>query len=129
MKAFSYKRIRVLRSGLAQGANGQPGGKVRFYLPAGKWFDIWNQAWVQGPGVFEREMPLDQIPVFGREGTLLPLGPAVQHTGQLKAGLNLEQVWVFGSPRNGMQLPGLNLSVSSAGMLENIPHGVIVQVK
>ncbi len=99
----------------------QPGGKVRFYLPAGRWFDIWNRVWVQGPGLFERQMPLEQIPIFGREGTLLPLGPAVQHTGELKADLDLEQVWAFGEPRNGIQLPGLVLSG-----LEDVPEGVEV---
>lgn len=88
----------------------RPGGKVRFYLPAGRWFDIWKHAWVQGPGLFEREMPLNQIPIFGREGTLLPLGPAVQHTGELKAELDLEQVWVFGEPTSEMTLPGLVLN-------------------
>jgi alpha-D-xyloside xylohydrolase len=99
----------------------QPGGKVRFYLPAGRWFDIWNQVWVQGPDLFERAMPLDQIPIFGREGTLLPLGPAVQHTGELKAGLDLEQVWAFGTPRSGIQLPGLVLN-----RLEDVPESVKV---
>ncbi|GAB4494577.1 MAG: alpha-xylosidase [Anaerolineales bacterium] len=99
----------------------QPGGKVRFYLPAGRWFDIWEQKWEQGPGLFERQMPLHQIPVFGREGNLLPLGPAVQHTGELKAGLHLEQVWAFGQPKSGMTLPGLVLN-----RLEDVPEGVTV---
>jgi alpha-D-xyloside xylohydrolase len=106
----------------------QPGGHVRFYLPAGKWYDLWNQAWVQGPGVFEREVPIDHIPVFGCEGTLLPLGPAVQHTGELRAGLDLEQVWAFGRPRNGMRLPGLNLSVTSGGEVVGLPEGIEVKV-
>jgi alpha-D-xyloside xylohydrolase len=106
----------------------QPGGKVRFYLPAGKWYDIWNQTWIQGPGAFEWEVPLDHIPVFGRKGTILPLGPAVQHTGELKAGLDLEQVWAFGKPRNGMQLPGLNLSVAHDGKLVGLPEGIEVKV-
>jgi alpha-D-xyloside xylohydrolase len=101
----------------------QPGGKVRFYLPAGKWYDIWNQVWEHGPGVCEREMPLNRIPVFGREGTLLPLGPAVQHTGELKPGLDLDQVWAFGAPRNGIKLPGLILN-----RLEDAPQGVKVRV-
>ena len=107
----------------------QPGGRVRFYLPAGKWYDIWNQNWVQGPGLFEREVPFDHIPVFGREGTLLPLGPTVQHTGELKAGLDLERVWTFGMPQNGMQLPGLDLSVAADGKLLNLPSEVKVQIK
>ena len=104
-----------------------PGGKVRFYLPSGKWFDIWKQTWIDGPGMFEWEVPLDHIPVFGREGTILPLGPAVQHTGELKVGLDLEQVWVFGSPRSGIQLPGLNICVSSDGEITNLPTYVKIK--
>jgi alpha-D-xyloside xylohydrolase len=105
-----------------------PGSKVRFYLPAGKWYDIWNQTWLEGPGSFEREVPLDHIPVFGRQGTILPLGPAVQHTGELKPGLDMEQVWSFGIPQNGMQLPGLDLSVSSEGKIINLPSDVRFQL-
>ncbi len=104
-----------------------PGGKVRFYLPSGKWFNIWNQTWIDGPGVFEWEVPLDHIPVFGRDGTILPLGPAVQHTGELKVGLDLEQVWVFGPPRSGMQLPGLNISPSSDGEFSDLPTDVKIK--
>jgi alpha-D-xyloside xylohydrolase len=107
----------------------QPGGKTRFYLPPGRWFDIWQQVWVEGPGIFDRQVPLEHIPVFGREGCLLPLGPAVQHTGELKPGLDLDQVWSFGAPRQGMQLPGLTLVVSAGGKVEPLPPGVEIQVK
>ena len=101
----------------------QPGGRVRFYLPAGNWYDIWNQTWVQGGRLVESDVPLDHIPVFGREGTLLPLGPAVQHTGQLQAGLDLQEVWAFGTPRTGIQLPGLDLSVLE-GKVPSLPQNV-----
>jgi alpha-D-xyloside xylohydrolase len=105
-----------------------PGGKVRLYLPAGRWYDIWNKTWLQGPCLEERDVPLDHIPVFGREGAILPLGPAVQHTGELRPGLDLEQVWVFGAPRSGMQLPGLDLTISSGEKLEGLPSDVIMEV-
>jgi alpha-glucosidase (family GH31 glycosyl hydrolase) len=42
--------------------------------------------------------PMDQFPVFGREGSALPLGRAVQHTGEIDAEQPLEQVWLFGKP-------------------------------
>lgn len=106
-----------------------PGGRVRYYLPAGRWFDVWNQTWVEGGRMFEQEVPLEYIPVFGREGAILPLGPAVQHTGELRPDLDIEQVWVFGTARQGMQLPGLNVEVSSDGGLVNLPPDVNIIVK
>ncbi len=106
-----------------------PGGKARFYLPTGKWFNIWNQTWVEGPGLVEQDVPLEYIPVFGRQGTILPLGPAVQHTGELKPGLDLEQIWAFGTPRAGMQLPGLDLRISSTGKITNHPDDVKIVIK
>ena len=104
-----------------------PGGAVRFYLPAGRWYDIWNKEWLEGPGFFERSVPLDHIPVFGREGALLPLGPVVQHTGQLKPGLDLNEIWAFGTPRSGLALPGLTLEVTPSGEISNCPSGVKVR--
>jgi len=45
---------------------------------------------------------LDQFPVFGREGCALPLGRAVQHTGEIDAGAPLERLWVFGGPTQSL---------------------------
>ena len=101
-----------------------PGGIARYYLPAGKWFDIWNQKIIQGPGFFEQEIPLEYIPVFVREGTILPLGPAVQHTGELRQGFDLEQIWVFGKPEHGIKLPGLKIKISPDGEITDLPPGV-----
>ena len=62
----------------------QPGGKTRVYLPAGGWYDLFTgQRW-EGPRALELDLPLERIPLFGREGAALPLGPAVQHTGELR---------------------------------------------
>lgn len=101
----------------------QAGGRVRFYLPEGWWYNLWDEQWVQGPAVFDRQVPMGHIPVFGRHGTILPLGPAVQHTGQLQPGLDLSQVWVFGTLENGLQLPGLSLN-----RLEDVPEGIAVKI-
>ena len=38
------------------------------------------------------------FPVFGREGYALPLGRAVQHTGEINVDNPLELLWVFGKP-------------------------------
>ena len=45
---------------------------------------------------------LDQFPVFGREGHALPLGRAVQHTGEIDDANPLELLWVFGKPERDM---------------------------
>jgi alpha-D-xyloside xylohydrolase len=106
-----------------------PGGEVRYYLPEGNWFDIWNETWVEGGRLMEETMPLDRIPIFGREGCILPMGPAVQHTGQLKPEMDLEQIWVFGKAQHGMQLPGLKIKASSDGKLSGIPADVKILMK
>ena len=98
-----------------------PGGHVHYYLPAGWWYDLWNETWVSGPGYFECDVPLEYIPVFGREGTFLPLGPVVQHTGELKPGVDIEEIWIFGEPTTGLKLPGMELDPA------NPPEGVKVK--
>ncbi len=45
---------------------------------------------------------LDQFPVFGREGYVLPLGPAVQHTGDIDTARPLAQLWLFGRPTQAL---------------------------
>ncbi len=45
---------------------------------------------------------LDKFPVFGREGCALPLGRAVQHTGEIDAEAPLELLWVFGPPEHAL---------------------------
>lgn len=52
-------------------------------LPAGcDWFDFWTgQRHVGGHSV-ERDYTLEQFPLFVRAGSVVPLGPVVEHTGQ-----------------------------------------------
>ncbi len=59
------------------------------------------------------------IPVFGREGTILPLGPEVQHTGELRPGTDLNEIWTFGQPQTGFELPGIRLEISGDGEIQN----------
>ncbi len=49
---------------------------LEVYLPAGRWIDAWTGTPLTGPRLVRREVPLDSIPVFIREGaagSLLPL--------------------------------------------------------
>jgi alpha-glucosidase len=43
------------------------------YLPAGRWSSLWDELTYFGPGKVEIECGLENIPVFVRQGSLLPM--------------------------------------------------------
>ncbi len=77
----------------------EPGGGVDIALPPGAWYDLNTRARHAGKQVIRYTAPLDQFPVFGREGDLLPLGRAVTQTREIDAAHPLDMLWVFGPPR------------------------------
>ena len=53
------------------------------YLPDGSaWFDFWTDERLSGGQVVAIETPLDRIPVLVRAGSIVPMGPVRQHTGE-----------------------------------------------
>ena len=51
------------------------------YLPARiDWYDFWAGRRYAGGQTIEAAAPLDILPLFVRAGSILPLGPVVQHT-------------------------------------------------
>lgn len=69
----------------------QPGGKRSVYLPAGHWYEFGSNRLLKGKRAIAVAAGLDEIPVYVRAGSLLPLGPVLQHTCQLPGGpLELE---------------------------------------
>ena len=54
------------------------------YLPEseGGWFDLWTGEHRTGGKVHTVATPLEQIPLHGRAGTILPLGPVLQSTAE-----------------------------------------------
>ena len=103
-----------------------PESQVHCYLPAGGWYDLESGERFEGPQLIERSVPLDQMPLFGREGNILPLGPAVQHTEALHPDLHLSEIWAFGQPQSGVTLPGLQLVVKN-GVIKNLPPDVQIK--
>ncbi len=77
----------------------QPGQDIQVYLPAGEaWWDL-NTGWrYEGGAVLTVTCGLGTLPVFGREGHMLCLGPTANHTGEFNSARILDEVWMFGMP-------------------------------
>ena len=54
----------------------------RVYLPRGGWYDFWTGARAAGGRGIVREVDLETMPLYVRAGTILPLGPVKQYTGE-----------------------------------------------
>jgi alpha-glucosidase len=61
------------------------GGARSVYLPKDRWFDFESSHSTEGPQSIPVSPRLDEIPVYVRAGTLLPLGPVRQYTSQPSA--------------------------------------------
>jgi alpha-D-xyloside xylohydrolase len=72
-----------------------PGGTVRVYLPHGRWHRFPAGPSYEGGRSLTLDLPLAEFPVFARGGAAIPLGPAVQHTGQLAGRPAVETVLEF----------------------------------
>ena len=49
-------------------------GKCNVYLPAGRWFDFWSGAAVDGGRLLELTVPIDRIPLYVCGDSILPFG-------------------------------------------------------
>lgn len=77
----------------------EPGNKVQVYLPRSEgWWDLRTGWRYDGGQTLELELGLDVIPVFGREGHMLCIGPATRSTAEFNSAKLLDEVWMFGMP-------------------------------
>ncbi|NDW17760.1 DUF5110 domain-containing protein [Dysgonomonas sp. 216] len=59
--------------------------KRNVYLPEGAgWIDFWTGNYYKGGQHIEADAPIDKIPLFVRQGSIVPMGPVIQHTGELR---------------------------------------------
>jgi len=54
----------------------------RVYLPAGEWTDWWTRERLTGNRWIEVEADLDTLPLYIREGAIIPMGPLMQYVGE-----------------------------------------------
>ncbi|HEY3401918.1 MAG TPA: TIM-barrel domain-containing protein [Ohtaekwangia sp.] len=56
------------------------------YLPASTgWYDFYTGKYVEGGQLMIAEAPLDRMPLFVREGSILPMGPDMQYSNEKPA--------------------------------------------
>jgi alpha-D-xyloside xylohydrolase len=55
----------------------------KVYLPAGTgWYDLRSSKFLRGEQTVEAQAPYSDIPIYVKEGSILPFGPAIQYTGE-----------------------------------------------
>jgi len=54
----------------------------KVYLPKGAWYDFWTETRLDGGREIERAVDLATVPIYARAGTILPMGPVRQYTGE-----------------------------------------------
>ncbi|MBP6567511.1 MAG: glycoside hydrolase family 31 protein [Saprospiraceae bacterium] len=61
----------------------EPNAKSRYvYLPKGKWYNYWTNKVFEGGKEILAEAPLEQIPLYIREGAVIPFYPVMQYVGE-----------------------------------------------
>lgn len=77
----------------------KPGRLTQVYLPAGDaWWDVSTGWRYEGGVVLQMDVGLDNLPIFGREGHMLCLGPVAPNTSEFNSARILDEVWMFGMP-------------------------------
>ena len=53
------------------------------YLPSGSgWYDFWTGKRYAGGGTISADAPLETMPLYVRSGSIVPIGPEIQFTGE-----------------------------------------------
>ena len=55
------------------------------YLPDSKWYDFWTGKNVQGARSIDTAAPIEQLPLFVRAGSVVPLGPDTEYATEKPA--------------------------------------------
>lgn len=68
--------------------------KRKMYLPAGQgWYDFYSGEYFEGGQYIEADAPYERMPLFVKEGSIIPVGPEMQHTNN--SGSNTITLYVY----------------------------------
>jgi alpha-D-xyloside xylohydrolase len=72
-----------------------PGATRRsVYLPRGAgWYDFWTGAYHEGGQRLDAAAPYESLPVYVKAGSIVPMGPELQYTGEKAA--DPLTIWVY----------------------------------
>lgn len=74
-----------------------PAGDVEVYLPQGTWYRFPHGSTLAGSRTHQLHLGLADTAVFVRADTRIPLGPEVNHTGDLKGIARITEYWCNGT--------------------------------
>jgi alpha-D-xyloside xylohydrolase len=57
-------------------------GRCQVYLPPGRWYDFWSDAPIDGPRYLDLIVPLERLPLYVRDDSILPFAPDHDFVGQ-----------------------------------------------
>lgn len=60
----------------------EKGTSREVYLPEGMWTDFWTDAVYEGGRKITCDVPLDRMPIFIKEGRVIPMAPAMSYVGE-----------------------------------------------
>ena len=73
----------------------------RMYLPKGNWYNFWTNEFVKGQRELWVATDYDQIPIFIKEGAIIPKYPIQQYVGQLESpDLSLDVYYKLGKEKS-----------------------------
>jgi alpha-D-xyloside xylohydrolase len=69
-------------------------GRRRVYLPEGVWTDWWSKERIAGPRWMDVDADIETIPLYIREGGIIPMGPVMNYVDEVRT----EKIDLFVSP-------------------------------
>ena len=73
----------------------------RMYLPKGNWYNFWTNEFIEGKKELWVATDYDQIPIFIKEGAIIPKYPIQQYVGQIEApDLSLDVYFKLGKEKS-----------------------------
>src|SRR5699024_1996082 len=99
LQAHEYTEQFLLGPGLLVAPILDDGDIKTVYLPKGEtWWDLNSGKSYEGGQVLNYKAGVETIPIFGRDGHMLCVGPSLSHLGDLNTARLLDEIWMFGMP-------------------------------